>query len=390
MANNTIYAYGTGGELPEGIPVVNDDTTGGAGKAWSAERGKIIRQDLTALQELVEEGGGTSSTDITKIYKSKERNAKLINYYSLASFIFFTDIHRGWTNMARLVSLANAWNQAGFCTAVINGGDNIDLAQNDMSSYYTNMDDCNVDILQAVGNHDYAYQSNSRYARYIAPMVSRYTNLVQPANAETNDLCYYYKDFGELRVIFYDTVKDNGDSSHLATQVAWLDSVLDDALANSKHVMIVTHYPFVEADVQKYDNCNWRTWFNKPYNNEGITRGQTIRDDVLDVVDDFIDAGGNFCCWLTGHTHTMNFLTNSKYPKQAMFNLGTANYSKNVPGLVFDGEADNNYDNLCYVGVSKSLHCVFLMKVGSNTDFWMQQRDILVWDFKNSQLIDSY
>ena len=70
--------------MPSGISVVNDDTTGGANNAWSAERGKTIRQDLTALQQLVEEGGGTSSTDITKIYKSKERNAKLINTWDIA------------------------------------------------------------------------------------------------------------------------------------------------------------------------------------------------------------------------------------------------------------------------------------------------------------------
>lgn len=42
MANNTIYPYGTGGQMPSGIPLVNDLTTGGADKALSAEMGKSI------------------------------------------------------------------------------------------------------------------------------------------------------------------------------------------------------------------------------------------------------------------------------------------------------------------------------------------------------------
>lgn len=42
MANNTVYPYGTGGQLPSGIAIVNDLTTGGADKALSAEMGKFL------------------------------------------------------------------------------------------------------------------------------------------------------------------------------------------------------------------------------------------------------------------------------------------------------------------------------------------------------------
>lgn len=42
MANNTIYPYGTNGELPTSIGLVNDLVTGGADKALSAEQGKVL------------------------------------------------------------------------------------------------------------------------------------------------------------------------------------------------------------------------------------------------------------------------------------------------------------------------------------------------------------
>ncbi len=42
MANTTIYPYGTDGQLPSSIGIINDTTTGGADKALSAEQGKKI------------------------------------------------------------------------------------------------------------------------------------------------------------------------------------------------------------------------------------------------------------------------------------------------------------------------------------------------------------
>ena len=44
MANQTVYPYGTGGQLPSGIAIVNDLTTGGADKALSAEQGKVLNE----------------------------------------------------------------------------------------------------------------------------------------------------------------------------------------------------------------------------------------------------------------------------------------------------------------------------------------------------------
>lgn len=44
MANNTVYPYGTDGQLPASIGVINDLSTGGADKALSAEMGKVLGQ----------------------------------------------------------------------------------------------------------------------------------------------------------------------------------------------------------------------------------------------------------------------------------------------------------------------------------------------------------
>ena len=49
MANQTIYPYGTDGELPSSIGIINDLVTGGADKALTAEQGKQIGDVLYGI-----------------------------------------------------------------------------------------------------------------------------------------------------------------------------------------------------------------------------------------------------------------------------------------------------------------------------------------------------
>ena len=53
MANTTIYPYGTNGQLPSSIGVINDLTTGGADKALSAEMGKELGEVVNGVPEVV-------------------------------------------------------------------------------------------------------------------------------------------------------------------------------------------------------------------------------------------------------------------------------------------------------------------------------------------------
>lgn len=43
MANSTVYPYGTGGQLPSSIGLINDLVTGGVDKALTAEMGKTLK-----------------------------------------------------------------------------------------------------------------------------------------------------------------------------------------------------------------------------------------------------------------------------------------------------------------------------------------------------------
>lgn len=52
MANKTVYPYGTDGQLPSSIGLVNDLYTGGSDKALSAEMGKNLNEQLNNFQTI--------------------------------------------------------------------------------------------------------------------------------------------------------------------------------------------------------------------------------------------------------------------------------------------------------------------------------------------------
>ena len=53
MANKTVYPYGTGGQLPSSIGLINDLGTGGVDKALTAEQGKVIGQMIGGVTKTI-------------------------------------------------------------------------------------------------------------------------------------------------------------------------------------------------------------------------------------------------------------------------------------------------------------------------------------------------
>lgn len=70
MANSTVYPFGPGGELPSGIAVVNDLTTGGVDKALSAEMGKYIGEILDGTPQQTESTWGSWALSNVSPYRA--------------------------------------------------------------------------------------------------------------------------------------------------------------------------------------------------------------------------------------------------------------------------------------------------------------------------------
>ena len=95
MANKTVYPFGTGGQLPSSIGIVNDLTTGGADKALSAEMGKKLRETTPEIDE-----GSFSDLDIADAdgnvlamfedghIRTKKFNSNVLTAYTFAGKVF--------------------------------------------------------------------------------------------------------------------------------------------------------------------------------------------------------------------------------------------------------------------------------------------------------------
>jgi len=167
----------------------------------------------------------------------------------------------------------------------------------------------NKNILTCIGNHDSVTESGGVYdwtgvsmadrdAYYIAPFESNWSI------THTSGTSYYYKDYTMqgVRLIVMDGMLYVGSSTttEAATQTAWLETLLADAITNSLHVVIAIHAPHGGA---KLKECSFSPFvdgsWTMPTNSDANTPAV-----VINAVASAISNGLYFVGYLSGHIHT--------------------------------------------------------------------------------------
>jgi len=307
--------------------------------------------------------------------------------------LFFSDVHGSTTNVQRIIDFANLLGTA-HLDAVINGGDTVtSYLENGVTWYDDIIATSNINVLNCCGNHDeYSNAYNNPadkkdvYDAIIAPVVSSVSGIEQPAGASTNGYCYYYKDYDDVRVIVIDanTGTINGFDT---TQENWFKSVLADAITNSKSVLVVSHSPFNKYDthIVRPNTLNWNSWV--PFS---ITDAQYTDYKAFDAVDEFIDNGGEFICWLTGHTHFDSIMTNTSYPGQLMISIATARASlHNIDGVssAYVTTDSGIYDCFDVIGVDTTNKLLKICRIGYNIDSGMKERNIFCYNYEAMDIV---
>ena len=283
------------------------------------------------------------------------------------ALLHFSDIHASQTNLERIVDMANHLGtdiDDVICTG--------DMVSNNYSA--TCMDfwdavDGAEDILMVVGNHDLAdgehgYSSDqigqeTAYAKYFSPYVSNWGVTMAGEN-----LTYWYKDYSakKVRLIGLNYLL-TGDAS--TAQKTWLVSRLSEAKTAGYAVVIAEHSPlnsFTEIP------CNFdiigKSW--------GYTE---ILADIQSAVQDFIDGGGEFVCYIAGHSHCDYVGYNSNYPNQLCIVVTTAlttgadNDQRRV-----NGEKSQDAANVVLIDtVTKT---VKLVRIGADMDTYLRGRHL--------------
>lgn len=178
-------------------------------------------------------------------------------------------------------------------------------------------------ILNTIGNHDcwkghllwsqtdkpYDATKEEAYSRFFVgpdpqhPTISGW-GVCQPAgvnDAQSPDYqaCYYYKDYpcSATRLIVLDCIHYDD------AQADWFTATLASAREAGLAVITVTHYP-AEFGMVPFDPALTPDGMDYPASsNPGAVQIESMPDCAFDPVDKFIDEGGTFVCWLSGHNH---------------------------------------------------------------------------------------
>ena len=307
------------------------------------------------------------------VANAKRYNTSLTEPFSL---LHFSDVHGTSDTIANIVRF---WNEEKpYVDDAICTGDMVRASSADGMDFWNSVSGSEK-ILMTVGNHDQQLNGNTmsqaeQYALYIQPYVSYW------GATTVADKTWWYKDYADnnIRLIGLGStyVMPSEDLSAMNT---WLGNVLTDAKTNGLSVIIAEHYP-----------PNNPVAINGAFTEKDWTpSGITLDDSVLNVVDTFITGGGEFICYICGHTHQDLLLYSSDHPNQIFVSVTTASTAF-AQQAFSDLAREANLDiawayNILSVDTN-SKH-IRLIRVGANLTMNMEKRECMVLDYTNKLIV---
>lgn len=303
-----------------------------------------------------------------------------MNQIDLSSLVLlhFSDIHANKQNLMRIMNFANKYGAK--INDIIHTGDMVASKWDSGVTFWTEVEGTD-NILNVIGNHDSsstgsgnwdAYTAAQCYGRYIEPYVENWG-----VTMGGEEVCYYYKDYSSIRLIVLDRM--HWDS----TQESWFTTLLQNSL--SKKVIIASHgTPATVAPSDKA--CNMDSYFKETISPNSGMNSDSI---MVEAVDDFIDDGGTFICWLGGHTHWDSFRYISGHQRQVCVLVGTASSTAN--GNAFHREVGTqSEDNFNIFSVYPTTGTFAIKKIGCSYNRMGLSTSGLVYDYVNHEIIMEY
>lgn len=147
--------------------------------------------------------------------------------------------------------------------------------------------------------------------------------------------------------------------------------------------MLVSHHAPAEFDAI---DCPFTI---QNFNNIG-TRSKAT-DDELAEVQTFIDNGGTFVAWLTGHLHADVIGTCKNYPNQLQLAIDSSRIPRNINGSsVYHGgnyKIADTKSNYCLDVVVVSEKTITIQRVGTEYDKIGRKIESFVYNFTTHEII---
>lgn len=306
--------------------------------------------------------------------------------------LVYTDIHGYGDSLNRIASFYNK-NIPQHVNFPICLGDMVADQETDSIEFLNN--EFGKKTLKVIGNHDVlvggtlpGVTSKVAYDKYLADDISTW-GVVQPSNASTDGLNYYYKDVtngaNTIRFIILD------EYFYTQAQHEWFVSTLEDANTSGYYVVVCQHQSNVWNNQAQF--LNDKKAFATPalgfdlYITSSGYSGEyaNAAENRVMTVDSFIGNGGNFVCWMSGHTHSDQCHTFEKaHGKQLSLVFSNAGMSMTSSSRI----ANYSCDCFQYISFDITKKYIYVLRIGEALDKWFHKNELMCYDFENHTVVE--
>lgn len=307
------------------------------------------------------------------------------------TLIHFSDLHGYNPNLERIIEFYDAYSE--YIADAVHTGDAV-ICYLDNPNPWAQVKGAGK-IINLIGNHDcwkghktwaetnipYDATAEDAYRKFIGPYVHNW-GVVQPngvtdVKSPAYCACYFYKDYPESKVrlialdsIHYDEAQDR-----------WFDDVLRDAAARGYAVVGAQHY-FSQTGLTSIDS-GFSTASGIPacWQDPQAPQIECMREQAFITLDRFIDDGGIFVCWLSGHDHEDYIGRVNGHERQLQILVDKAGekdaymHEDRTPGTV-------NQDSFNLVTVNPGKNLLTIQRIGCTRGPGMRSKTLFCYDYK--------
>lgn len=304
------------------------------------------------------------------------------------SLLWFSDIHADAVELGRIIKLRDKYSvlfDDAICT-----GDMVALRFSDGMDWWYNTSGSDG-ILMVIGNHDALAASSGydwtnlknesdQYDRYFAPNISKWGCVYNSGKT------YYYKDYTnqKVRLIVLNVMLTGTDKT---AQETWLADVLESARIAGLSVIVANHGPIEKADKIEGNFSSY---------DSGGTGASTssytaLSEDYLSLIQNFIDAGGEFICHIAGHSHIDRFLRSKAYPSQYCVVLDAlSRYYGNQYSDTQRTDNTKSQDLANVLVLDTSSKTVKIIRIGADMDHYCRQKHGMTFNYSTGEILAEY
>lgn len=311
------------------------------------------------------------------IGQSKTRATLFGDSKKVLQFIHFSDIHSDINAWSRIVHYMREY--ADYIKFAVMTGDYCAGAHDTWTDLYAYAD--NGKMYNCVGNHDFITDATTQTTAAAEDTYNKLfaTSGMWGVNFPTgSNLMYYYKDFAEcgIRLIVLDQFYwDDAEAT-------WLQNTLANAKSNNLSVITASHWQ--SGTFENMLDCSFNTF------DDYTPHGQfsTINTPFEPIITNFVASGGTHIVHLSGHWHhdmtgyTTNGILNTVVECATRHGEPWKNTVR-VPGT-------RTADCFNVVGVDVTNRLLKIIRIGNNTDGYLQPKNVLCINYEAKTVVSNY